>query len=45
MHYNFARIRKTLRVTPPMEAGLTDNVWTIEEIAALLDRKDAQAVA
>ena len=32
MHYNFARIHKTLRVTPAMEAGLTDHVWSMEEI-------------
>src|SRR5436189_548059 len=37
MHYNFARIHKTLRVTPAMEAGITDHVWDLEEIAALLD--------
>jgi len=37
MHYNFCRIHKTLRVTPAMEAGLTDHVWTIEEVAALAD--------
>ncbi|MBC7469781.1 MAG: DDE-type integrase/transposase/recombinase [Ramlibacter sp.] len=37
MHYNFARIHKTLRVTPAMEAGLTDHVWTLEEIAALAE--------
>jgi IS1 family transposase len=36
MHYNFARIHKTLRVTPAMEAGLSDHVWSIEEIAALI---------
>ena len=35
MHYNFARVHKSLRVTPAMEAGLTDHVWTLEEIAAL----------
>jgi hypothetical protein len=35
MHYNFARIHKTLRVTPAMEAGLADHVWSLEEIAAL----------
>lgn len=35
MFYNFGRIHQTLRVTPAMEAGLTDHVWTIEEIAAL----------
>lgn len=37
MHYNFARIHKTLRVTPAMEAGISDHVWTLEEIAALAD--------
>jgi len=35
MYYNFGRVHKTLRVTPAMEAGLTDHVWTIEEIAQL----------
>lgn len=35
LHYNFARIHKTLRVTPAMEAGISDHVWTLEEIAAL----------
>jgi IS1 family transposase len=37
MHYNFARVHKTLRVTPAMEAGITDHVWSVEEIVALLD--------
>lgn len=37
MHYNFARIHKTLRVTPAMEAGISNHVWTLEEIAKLLD--------
>lgn len=35
MFYNFARIHKTLRVTPAMEAGVTNHVWTIEEIVRL----------
>ena len=35
MYYNFGRIHKSLRVTPAMEAGLTDHVWTLEEIAQL----------
>lgn len=34
--YNFCRIHKTLRVTPAMEAGLTDHVWSVEEIVALI---------
>lgn len=36
MHYNFCRIHTTLRVTPAMEAGLTDHVWSLEEIVALI---------
>lgn len=35
MYYNFARINSALRVTPAMEAGVTDHVWTMEEIAGL----------
>jgi hypothetical protein len=35
MAYNFARIHKTLRVTPAMEAGLADHVWSLDEIARL----------
>jgi hypothetical protein len=31
-YYNFCRVHKTLRVTPAMEAGLTDHVWTIAEL-------------
>jgi hypothetical protein len=38
MHYNFCRTHQTLRVTPAMEAGVADHVWTIEEIVLLLDR-------
>lgn len=37
MFYNFARIHKTLRVTPAMQAGIADHVWTLEEIAKLAD--------
>lgn len=37
MYYNFGRIHKSLRVTPAMEAGVADHVWTLEEIAALAD--------
>jgi len=32
MHYNFCRVHQSLRVTPAMEAGITDHVWTIEEM-------------
>jgi hypothetical protein len=35
MWYNFGRIHKSLRVTPAMQAGLADHVWSLDEIAAL----------
>jgi hypothetical protein len=31
-YYNFCRTHKTIRVTPAMEAGITDHVWTIAEL-------------
>jgi IS1 family transposase len=36
MHYNFCKIHKSLRVTPAMQVGLTDRVWSHEELIALL---------
>ena len=36
MHYNFCRIHQTLRVTPAMAAGLTDRVWELADVIALL---------
>lgn len=37
LYYNFGQVHKTLRVTPAMEAGLSDHIWSFEEIAALAD--------
>ena len=37
MNYNFVRIHQTLRVTPAMEAGVADTIWTLEDVAALAD--------
>jgi transposase-like protein/IS1 family transposase len=31
-YYNFCRVHSSLRVTPAMQAGLTDHVWTIDEL-------------
>jgi len=45
MHYNFCRVHQTLRVTPAMEAGIADHVWSLEEVVALLDSQPASAVA
>jgi hypothetical protein len=36
MFYNFGRVHQTLRVTPAMETGIADHVWSIEEIVGLL---------
>jgi len=36
-YYNFCRVHQTLRVTPAMEAGLTDHVWTVLELVMLLE--------
>ena len=43
MHYNFARIHKTLRTTPAQAAGVTDRLWEIADIATLLDCKSVAA--
>ena len=32
MYYNFCRVHQTLRVTPAMQAGISDHVWRIEEL-------------
>ena len=40
LYYNFARIHRTLRITPAMAAGISDHVWEIEEIVGLLDAAD-----
>lgn len=37
MYYNFARIHRTLRMSPAMAAGVTSKLWDVEDIVALLD--------
>jgi IS1 family transposase len=37
LFYNFVRIHKTLRVTPAMQAGIADTVWTFEDVVAKID--------
>jgi IS1 family transposase len=36
VHYNWVRIHQTLRVTPAMAAGVTDRLWSIEDMVGLL---------
>jgi hypothetical protein len=35
MYYNFARVHKTLGMTPAMAAGIADHPWSVGEIVAL----------
>jgi hypothetical protein len=35
VHYNFARVHRSLRIAPAMAAGVSDHIWSLEEVAAL----------
>jgi hypothetical protein len=39
MFYNFCRVHQTLRVTPTMEAGISNHIWSIEEMVSLMEPK------
>jgi IS1 family transposase len=43
MYYNFCRVHMTLRVTPAMEAGISNHVWSIEELCGLLPKQASSA--
>jgi hypothetical protein len=43
MYYSFCRVHQTLRVTPAMESGLSNHVWTIEELCSLLPESASAA--
>lgn len=42
LHYNFCRVHKTLRVTPAMEAGLSNHVWSIDELIAIMPEPETK---
>jgi IS1 family transposase len=44
-YYNWCKIHQTLRVTPAMEAGLTDHLWNLEELIQLLNAPAKQLTA
>lgn len=39
--YNFVRVHKTLRTSPAMAAGISNRLWSVEDIVALIDRREA----
>src|ERR1700730_12385029 len=41
-YYNFVRIHTTLRVTPAMAAGVSDRLWGVSDIVALLEATEAK---
>jgi len=43
MHYNFCRIHKTLKTTPALQAGITDRLWSMADIAALIEANEQPA--
>ncbi len=45
MYYNFARIHQTLRITPAMAAGISQHVWSFQEIVALTDAQEQRRAA
>jgi len=40
MHYNFCRVHLTLGTSPAVKAGVTDHIWTIDEVVALLVERE-----
>jgi IS1 family transposase len=41
MYYNFIRIHQTLKVTPAMAAGVTDKLWEMDDLVAMLEQWEA----
>lgn len=44
-YYNFCKIHQTLRVTPAMEAGISDHVWSLDELISLITPSEALKTA
>ena len=45
MFYNFCRIHKTLRVTPAMAAGVTHQLWSVEDLVKMVDTSNGNKAA
>lgn len=44
-YYNFVRMHKSVRMSPAMAAGVTDRLWDMEDILALVDAREAELKA
>ena len=44
MYYNFVRMHSTLRMTPAMAAGVSDRLWEVSDIVALVEAEEAKVV-
>jgi IS1 family transposase len=44
MYYNFVRIHSKLRMTPAMAAGVSDRLWDVADIVALVEAEEAKSV-
>jgi hypothetical protein len=42
-YYNFIRIHQTLRCTPAMAAGVTDHLWSMLDLLALIEARESEA--
>ncbi|MGA9721242.1 MAG: transposase [Candidatus Binatus sp.] len=45
MHYNFVRIHQTTRVTPAMAAGVSDTLWSLDDMVRIVDEWEANQKA
>jgi hypothetical protein len=39
-HYNFVRIHHSLRVSPAMAAGISDKLWSMEDLVAMIEARE-----
>jgi hypothetical protein len=40
-HYNYVRIHQTLRVAPAMAAGVSQNLWSMDDVVAMIEKWEA----
>lgn len=45
MHYNFARIHRTIRTSPAQAAGVTETLWNVRDIVTVLEERKALTAA